>query len=91
MRGVALVAVKAIADTGGWDQYLALLAPVIARHDASIEPIDMLPAMQQVLACVDRPVPRSAIEEEICAKPDMRRRGDEIRQARSKAEALRQQ
>lgn len=54
----------------GWDAYLTKLGPVIARLDASAEPLDMIPAREAAYRCT-KPgdVPLSAAEVRLCAAP----------------------
>ncbi|WP_230483779.1 hypothetical protein [Sphingomonas sp. Leaf21] len=54
----------------GWDDYLAKLGPVIARRDASVEPLDMIPVREAAYRCA-KPgkTPLSAMETRLCAKP----------------------
>ena len=54
----------------GWDAYLTKLGPVIARQDASAEPLDMIPAREAAYRCA-KPgdAPLSAVEVRLCTTP----------------------
>lgn len=56
----------------GWDRYLASLAHVIARRDASAEPLDMIPVQEAASRCA-KPgdVPLSRVEKRLCATPEI--------------------
>jgi tetratricopeptide (TPR) repeat protein len=54
----------------GWERYLKMLGAVIERHDASVEPLDMIPESRRVFACVERQS-LSAFDRRICKAPDV--------------------
>lgn len=70
----------------GWRQYLAALAPVIARGDADRAPLDLVGAREAAFRCLDaeRPgaAPLSAFAIGYCARPEIKARVDEVRKAR---------
>lgn len=56
----------------GWDWYLGKLAPVIARHDASVEPLDMIPAREAARYCEKpREAGLSAADIRLCQAPEI--------------------
>ncbi|WP_322962891.1 hypothetical protein [Sphingomonas fuzhouensis] len=67
MRQAALPLVGQPGVGKGWDDYLAKLRVVITRHDASAEPLDMIPPQQAKYRC-DNPgrVPLNAVERRLC-------------------------
>lgn len=67
LRRRALASLGKVADKGGWNRYLTLLATVIARRDDSIEPLDMIPQQQIAWACASRK-PAHAFDRAVCAK-----------------------
>lgn len=58
-----------IPDAAG-TTYLDRLAPVIARRDASVEPLDMIPEIEAARVCVDE-VDLSNLDRSICARPEV--------------------
>lgn len=68
-------------EDSGWITYLAKLQVVIARRDASIEPLDMIPPMQVAFACA-RQSSTSAFDRAACAEPAIAARVAELRKSR---------
>ncbi|WP_442679808.1 hypothetical protein ACSBM8_00955 [Sphingomonas sp. ASY06-1R] len=69
------------ADKGGWDTYLANLRTVIARKDASVEPLDMIPDQQAGLICADTP-PSDPVGKAVCARPKVAEMIERVRQSK---------
>lgn len=78
---------EAIGNRQGWTRYLAELAPVIARRDASRAPIDLIGEREAHFRCVEpeRPdfagAPLSTFERGYCARPELREGLVELRKA----------
>lgn len=68
MRKAALPLVGQSGTDNGWNDYLARLGPVIARRDASPEPLDMIPPEEAADRCerLDD-MPPSPAERRLCA------------------------
>ena len=66
----------------GWKDLLTGLAPVIAAHDARIEPISLLGDMQRPLACLDAATLTSA-DREICNSAVVAKEVAELRRFRA--------
>jgi hypothetical protein len=71
LREQAETSLANLADKGGWGQYLSKLHAVIARKDASIEPLDMIPEQQAALICARRP-PSNSFDQSICDAPNLK-------------------
>jgi hypothetical protein len=76
----------------GWGDYLARLAPPIARKDNSREPIDIADERMAVSRCLNaldplegsRPLTLTAFEAEFCAREGMKPKIEKAREARAK-------
>lgn len=78
----------AAANRQGWTRYLAELRPVIARRDPTRAPIDMLGRREALFRCVqpDRAgPPLGAFERDYCARPDLRRELESLRERLKRA------
>lgn len=69
-------------ETAGWQTFFTALAPVIAAHDARIEPVALLGGMQQPLACLDAKT-LTAADRAICDSADVAKRVADIRKSRT--------
>lgn len=58
-----------MSDSAG-KTYLDRLAPVIARRDASVEPLDMVPELEAGRVCMDEPG-LSDFDRSVCARPEI--------------------
>lgn len=74
MRQAAMALIGQPGTGEGWDDYLGKLGTVIARRDASVEPLDMIPPREAAYRCA-KPgdVPLSRTEVRLCATPDIAR------------------
>lgn len=68
-----------------WHLYLDRLAAPIARRDASVEPLDLIPAQQVVSRCRERGRALNAFDAATCAKPEYAGKIGELNEARSRA------
>jgi hypothetical protein len=78
MRQKAVATLRLATDKGGSEPYLEQLRIAIARKDASIEPLDMIPSRQISFAC-SRRVTYTDFEKPICTSPEMASQIDAIR------------
>ncbi|PCD02145.1 hypothetical protein COC42_11790 [Sphingomonas spermidinifaciens] len=69
MRMQALTLAGSVPETS-WQDYLERLAPVIARRDASAEPLDMIPQEEAGRICMDE-TDLSDFARSVCARPDV--------------------
>ncbi|MFV0624832.1 hypothetical protein ACBY01_12595 [Sphingomonas sp. ac-8] len=69
-RTRALASAVGLAQDDSPAAYLEQLAVVIARHDASAEPLDMIPSQQATFACVDLAGSRDAFVRKTCDEPE---------------------
>jgi hypothetical protein len=59
-----------VTDKRGWDTYLAKLRAVIARKDAGVEPLDMIPEQEVAFTCLRRP-PSTSFDKATCTSPEV--------------------
>lgn len=69
-----------------WARFAASLARVVARRDASVDPLDMMDDIDAAWLCVDPELPRTAFNRVFCARPRLRGEIEQARQARGEAE-----
>ena len=69
MRQAALSGLAGAEDEEGWRKFLAALGPVIGRHDASVEPLDMIPITRAAIRCEGDA--REAFARAFCARPEV--------------------
>jgi hypothetical protein len=81
LRRQAETTLSSRTDKGGWDTYLASLQKVIARKDASVEPLDMIPDQQAGLICAETP-PSDAVGKSVCARPAVTEMIERVRQSK---------
>ena len=88
MRTTAVM-LAASAGQRGWDDYLTRLGAVIARRDASLDPIDMAPAARMVARCIALPATAPTFDRAFCAAPERRPEIERIRGQMEQARARR--
>ncbi|ONF95897.1 hypothetical protein [Sphingomonas jeddahensis] len=83
LRQQAEQSLDGMTEKEGWNIYLSRLTAPIARHDSSIEPLDMIPTMQVAFACA-RVEPASTFDRTACAEPEVAEKVRELRRIRQK-------
>jgi tetratricopeptide (TPR) repeat protein len=58
------------SEAEGWRRYLDALELVVARHDSSVEPLDMIPDRQVAWACIDEDRALTAFDQAVCSAPE---------------------
>ncbi|MBV9931197.1 MAG: hypothetical protein JO013_09665 [Alphaproteobacteria bacterium] len=69
------------ADPGHWGDAVKALELVVARRDASVEPLDAIPKVDAALACLDH-APRDPFGVEFCARAEIRELVERFQAAR---------
>ena len=75
-QAAAMPATSGSADAR---DFVAKLATVVARHDESSQPLDMVPIDRVGWLCVDEALPDTPFNREYCARPDVRPQVEEAR------------
>lgn len=84
MRLRALATATRAERNARWRDYLGKLGAVIARGDASAEPVDMVDEVVAIGQCADLPNDRDAFSRAWCAEPSRAAKIDGVRAQRAK-------
>lgn len=76
----------AAGDPAEWRPYVDSLAAVVARHDASPEPLDMAGEVQAPFLCLEPELPDTAFNRAFCARPELQEAIERIRRMREQRE-----